>query len=113
MIHHVAMRVKALHDAGLVHRDLKPANIMNLTRENCWTIIDFGCVATIGDAAPTAFSIGYAAPEVIQAYRDGRKIIARESIDAWSLGVIAYELLTGEPAVDMFRGPDKVLNPSM
>jgi hypothetical protein len=33
----------------------------------------------------------------------------QEALDAWSLGVVAFELLTGEPAVVMYEGRQKVL----
>jgi serine/threonine protein kinase len=71
MILHLALRLHQLHALGFVHRDLKPANVMWLPRENRWTVIDFGCVARIGENAKLGFSIKYAAPEVIVAYRSG------------------------------------------
>ena len=75
IIYHVAERVKELHALGLVHRDLKPGNVMWLPRQNRWTIIDFGCAARANFPAPVACSLGYAAPEVVVAYRSGQKTI--------------------------------------
>ena len=71
MINQLASRLKDLHELHYVHRDLKPGNVMWLPRENRWTIIDFGCVARTGSTARLAFSLTYAAPEVIAAYRRG------------------------------------------
>jgi serine/threonine protein kinase len=71
MILQLAVRLKELHALGYVHRDLKPGNVMWLPRENRWTVIDFGCVARTGESARLGFSIKYAAPEVIAAYRSG------------------------------------------
>jgi serine/threonine protein kinase len=71
MILQLAVRLKELHALGYVHRDLKPGNVMWLPRENRWTVIDFGCVARTGESARLAFSVKYAAPEVIAAYRSG------------------------------------------
>jgi serine/threonine protein kinase len=52
-----------------------------------------------GEAAPLAFSIAYAAPEVIEAYeQNDRLIVADPAIDIWALGVIAFELLTNVPS---------------
>jgi serine/threonine protein kinase len=71
MIYQLALRLKDLHDLGYVHRDLKPANVMWLPRENRWTVIDFGCAARTGEDARLGFSLAYAAPEVVSAYRSG------------------------------------------
>lgn len=67
----LAHRLLELHSLGYVHRDLKRGNVMWLPRENRGTIIDFGCAAGAGQAARIAFSLAYAAPEVIDAYRRG------------------------------------------
>ena len=95
VIRNVAERVQTLHKAGLVHRDLKPANILWLPRKNCWTIIDFATVASIGTDMPPAYTLPYAAPEALEARSDGFKVHAGAALDAWSVGVIAFELLTG------------------
>lgn len=109
MIHQLATRLHDLHASGYVHRDLKPANVMWLPRENRWTIIDFGCVAIAGTTASTAFSVAYAAPEVVQAHRMGEKSIqVKEALDVWSFGVMAYELMAGEPAVSFDNGIEQV-----
>jgi serine/threonine protein kinase len=71
MMHQLALRLRDLHELGYVHRDLKPANVMWLPRENRWTVIDFGCAARTGEEARLGFSLAYAAPEVIAAYRSG------------------------------------------
>ena len=78
MIHHLADRMKQFHALGYVHRDLKPANVMWLPRENRWTVIDFGCAARTGERSRLVFSLGYAAPEVISAYRAGESTIVAE-----------------------------------
>jgi serine/threonine protein kinase len=71
MISQLALRLQDLHKVGYVHRDLKPANVMWLPRENRWTVIDFGFAARTGEDVTLGFSIPYAAPEVISAYRKG------------------------------------------
>lgn len=110
MIHQLAMRLNDLHSSGYVHRDLKPANVMWLPRENCWTIIDFGCVATIGSTVRSAFTIGYAAPEAVYAHRSGNPMMTvTEALDVWSLGVISYELMAQESAVTIENGIDEVM----
>ena len=102
VLSNIAHRMVDMHAAGHVHRDLKPANIMWLPRQNRWTLIDFGCVARNGSQAPLSFTLAYAAPEVVAAYqRQEQSIEASTSQDAWSLGVLAFELLTGAPAFNM------------
>lgn len=96
---HVALRLRDMHQDGFVHRDIKPGNIMFLPRKNSWTVIDFGCTGRTGEPSPLSFTVQYAPPEVIAAYLSKDKtIIATEAMDAWALGVVSFELLTGGTA---------------
>lgn len=96
----VAERVAELHEAGYIHRDLKPGNITLMQRDERWAIVDYGCVARVGVSEPLRFSLAYAAPEVVRTAMqpDSKGIVADPAFDAWSLGVIAFEVLTGERA---------------
>lgn len=99
ILSNVCERLEDLHAAGYVHRDLKPANVLWLPRQNRWTLIDFGSIARIGTSASLNFTFTYAAPEVITAFSAGKlDIEASSALDAWSLGVMAFELFTGAPA---------------
>ena len=109
MMFHLAMHLKALHENGYAHRDLKPGNLMWQPSRNIWTLIDFSCAARIGSMHDVALTVAYAAPEVVAEYRKGaKKIRVHEAVDAWSLGVVAFELLTGEPAAKLWVGRQKV-----
>jgi serine/threonine protein kinase len=86
------------HRVGVVHKDLKPENLIVQSVAGLWLpkIIDFGLatnVSELGSDVRTtgSYTPGYVAPE---RYRgEGRRAAA----DVYSLGVVAYELLTGSP----------------
>jgi len=85
-----------IHSQGVVHRDLKPENIM-VDSEDKIKLIDFGIASSVGARRLTfgkfSHSMGtpdYVSPEQVKSRRgDARS-------DLYALGVIFYELLTGE-----------------
>jgi len=82
--------LQATHDAGLIHRDIKPSNIFVLEDDSV-KLIDFG-VAHYAENLLTATRKGtlmYMAPEQVQ--MEGISPLS----DIFSLGVVAYETLTG------------------
>ena len=93
-----ATALEAAHQGGVIHRDIKPANIL-ITPDGTAKLTDFGIARAI-DAAPltqTGQVLGtaqYLSPE--QAL--GRSATA--SSDIYSLGVVGYEMLTGERPFD-------------
>eukprot|EP00935_MAST-01C_sp_MAST-1C-sp1_P000186 g186.t1 len=94
-----------LHDKGVIHADLKPLNVMYA--EGRWKLIDLDAAATIGAAAGLKSSTGYIPPELLIIEGDSARVrnpensaerlIARETFDIWSFGVLLYLLVTGEP----------------
>jgi len=88
----VADAVDYAHDHGIIHRDIKPANIM-LTDDGGVKVMDFGVArlesSTLTVAGTVVGSVRYMAPEQMMGERvDGRA-------DVFSLGAVAYEMLTG------------------
>jgi serine/threonine protein kinase len=89
----IAKALEFLHNRNpiIVHRDLKPGNVLKVG-EN-WKLSDFGLVRAMQNTATKTTTImgssGYAPPEAYQG-----KISS--AWDIWSLGVLIYEVLTGE-----------------
>jgi serine/threonine-protein kinase len=92
-----------MHKHGVVHRDLKPENIM-VDAEDRIKLIDFGIAMkedarrlTFVDMSATLGTPDYISPEQVKGQRGDQRS------DIYSLGVMFYEMLTGEPP---FTGPN-------
>jgi hypothetical protein len=109
-VHDFAAALDYAHGKGLVHRDIKPSNIMIRLKADNETeevvLMDFG-VAKIKDGTSITGTgaigtIGYMAPEQIIAAKE-----VDHRADIYALGVVLYEMLTGERP---FKGnPGQVL----
>ena len=112
----VCEAVNAAHLLGVIHRDLKPSNI-RVDLEGHPHILDFGLAKTTGDAfaeSPSAMtmsgqflgSLQWASPE--QAEGGASRIDTRT--DVYSLGVIAFHMLTGRFPYDVSGSMKQILN---
>ncbi|MFZ5890771.1 MAG: serine/threonine-protein kinase [Myxococcota bacterium] len=102
-VSHIGRAVSRAHEAGIVHRDLKPENVFIVRNEDeeIAKVLDFGvakiehgALAVEGEKTRTGSILGtpyYMSPEQAQ----GNKAVDYRS-DLWSLGVIAFECLTGK-----------------
>ncbi|MDQ3232835.1 MAG: serine/threonine protein kinase, partial [Pseudobdellovibrionaceae bacterium] len=91
------------HSLGLIHRDIKPLNIMICRLGGVYDVVkvvDFGLVKSIKNLVPSEFTDGlsenlrgtpaYMAPELLT-----DPLTATPGIDIYSLGVVAYKMLSG------------------
>jgi HEAT repeat protein len=95
--------MQVAHVAGVVHRDMKPPNIL-INEEGLVKVVDFGIAAAARNSETRLTKTGtlvgtptYIAPEQVL----GKQVDNRT--DIYSLGVIMYEMLSGEPP---YKGED-------
>lgn len=112
VVHHIARAIHEAHRVGICHRDLKPSNIMTSGDPSLSSIklTDFGIAklaeseiaaemelfdrdeSTLTSSNTLLGAVPYMAPECWEDWKS-----ARQPMDIWALGCIAYQLLVGEP----------------
>jgi tRNA A-37 threonylcarbamoyl transferase component Bud32 len=102
--------LQSAHEEGVLHRDIKPENLLLDTRGRV-KIADFGIAKLMGDEARHAtltasgLAVGtphYMAPEQLERPQD-----VDQRADIYSLGVVFYEMLTGELPIGRFAPPSQ------
>lgn len=124
----VTRSVQSIHAAGLVHCNVNPGNVLWVPSEAEWVaagvsnVTQLGAQLSPGDT--DGFLLTYAAPELARLLprRGGAAcstrlsesdaggedawwlqgpLVADPAMDAWAVGILAWELLTGTPAFDL------------
>lgn len=111
LVQDVCAALKFAHEKGILHRDIKPENILIDSRGQV-KIADFGIAKLVGEndlgmltLTQQGFVLGsphYMAPEQFESPGD-----VDQRADIYSLGVVLYELLTGELPLGRFAPPSR------
>lgn len=108
IIRQIAAGLEAAHASGVIHRDMKPENVL-IGRDGMARVTDFGLAVPLHESSArltltgtTVGTVEYMAPEQLR----GGELDAR--LDIFALGVIAYELLTGQTPRGSFDAPHRL-----
>lgn len=109
LVQNICEALKFAHEEGILHRDIKPENILLNSRGQV-KIADFGLAKLVGDdkreditltnQGAVMGTLHYMAPEQMETPND-----IDQRADIYSLGVVFYELLTGELPLGKFGPP--------
>ncbi|TWU28182.1 serine/threonine-protein kinase [Bythopirellula polymerisocia] len=110
IVPHLCDALQFAHDKGIVHRDIKPENIL-VAVDGVVKIADFGLSRILGNESQQEMLTGthqvmgtprYMAPEQLEGSHN-----VDHRADIYSLGVVFYEMLTGELPIGRFAAPSK------
>lgn len=110
IVPHLCDALQYAHDKGVIHRDIKPENIL-MAVDGSVKIADFGLSRILGNGSQQEMLTGthqvmgtprYMAPEQLEGSRS-----VDHRADIYSLGVVFYEMLTGELPIGRFAAPSK------
>jgi serine/threonine protein kinase/tetratricopeptide (TPR) repeat protein len=110
LLDQICAAVEHAHSRGIIHRDLKPGNIMLVEDEHgeeAIRILDFGIAkaldATFGTNTQVSGTYNYTSPEQLT-----KGAVIDRRADIYSLGIILYEVLTGDLPFDADSMPELV-----
>jgi tRNA A-37 threonylcarbamoyl transferase component Bud32 len=109
LVAQICAALQFAHDEAVVHRDIKPENIL-ITKKGRVKIADFGLAKLLGDAPDTALTMSQAGMGTLNYMAPEQRANAQgvdHRADIYSLGVVFYEMLTGEVPMGRFEAPSK------
>ena len=92
----LAEGIHALHRAGKLHRDIKPSNVL-VTAEGRVVLLDFGVATELSSPAEETGAPEYVGTARYMAPEQGSGESPTTAMDWYSLGVVLYEALVGQP----------------
>ena len=125
IIRPIVAALAKLHSIGVVHADLKPRNIVFVNET--WKLIDLDSAHPIGNIIDTSaegfkWTSGFASPELARCRtarrcksKDGKLswvLSANPKMDIFSLGILAFELMTGQPLFPQDTCNNNIIDPA-
>ncbi len=112
----VAECVDIIHSAGLCHGDLKQRNILRMVNEDVatsWVLCDMDASCLFGSPVGAKTSSAYGPPELARKmFSDSTSVVvASESFDVWSWGVILFDLCAGRHLFAQDINNDDLIDP--
>jgi serine/threonine-protein kinase len=116
LLRQLCSALREAHAAGLIHRDIKPSNIIVCQRggmADVAKLLDFGLVRQVGLGSPDATLTQEGCLAGTPAYMASEQAAGKFNLDArsdiYSLGAVAYFLLTGQPPFPRATGMQTIV----
>jgi serine/threonine-protein kinase len=96
---HLGTGLQHAHDAEIIHRDLKPLNIFEAQAPEgaTWKILDFG-ISKLASSSGTLTQEGVVGTPGYMSHEQARGVTLDARSDVFSMAVVLYRALTGQPA---------------